>query len=120
MAKTQPTNEDLASKLADLGRAGSTAMQPAVTKAMVSPVTPTKPTSRQKPMPVILVKTTVRLTPAENKQLLRMRNELSDRFQKALTTTDVLRLALNAFDHGRSTAAMIDGIRETDRRRKSD
>ncbi|MGD0139646.1 MAG: hypothetical protein ABSD28_12265 [Tepidisphaeraceae bacterium] len=120
MAKTTKPTEDLAAKLADLGRAGSTAMQPAVMHAMNPPAhTPSsvKPQGRGVEE---LVKITVRLTDDENRRLIHVRNELSEQHARALNTTDVLRLALTTFEQPRVTAQLVAQILSTDRRRKSD
>jgi hypothetical protein len=120
MAKSTKSNVDLGAKLAAIGQAGSKAMQPAVNQAVEAPVSPTKQ-SGPKPLGVEeLVKVTVRLTNEENRKLIRARNELSEQHGQALNTTDILRLALMAFDQGDVTADMLAHIQSTDRRRKSD
>jgi hypothetical protein len=120
MAKTANVTEDLAAKLADLGRAGSTAMQPAVNHAMAIPAE-RQHIARQKGRVVeVLVKTTVRFTQDENRRLIHFRNELSEQHGQALNTTDVLRLAMKCFDKNKVTAGMLAEIQSTDRRRTSD
>ena len=120
MAKHNKPTEDLATKLADLGRAGSTAMQPAVNHAMTPPAEKPRTSKPQRTTIEELVKTTVRFTHEENRRLIHFRNELSEQHGQALNTTDVLRLAMICFDKNRVTADMVAQIQSTDRRRKAE